>query len=78
MNSKTRTYLVDTKNLLPSERARTEELLHTFCWAAPLLTKRPYTYMAHTECSADEFAAIPFPEGCTVTDVTDQDLMAYR
>lgn len=33
--------------------------------------------MAYTACSADEFAAIPLPENCIVTDVTGQNLLAY-
>ena len=78
MDSKNRTYLVDTQNLSPNDRTKTKELLDISCWMNVPLVKMPYTFMAHTAYSADEFAAIPFPEGCTITDVTGHDLLAYR
>lgn len=78
MESKNRTYLVDAQNLSPSERAKVKGLLDVSCWMCVPLAKRPHTFMAHTSCTADEFAALPFPDGCTVTDVTGQDLLAYR
>ena len=78
MESKNRTYLVDTRNLTPTDRAKVEELLSISCWMFVPLAKKPYTFMAHTSCTADEFAALPFPDVCTVTDVTGQDLLAYH
>ena len=78
MSSKNRTYLVDIQNLTPDKRARTKELLDVSCWMSVTLAKQPHIIMAHTACSADEFAALPFPEGCIVTDVTGQDLLSYR
>ena len=78
MESKNRTYLVDTKNLTSAERIETKELLDISCWMSVPLAKQPYVFMAHTACSADEFMALSFPKGCTVTDVTGQDLLAYR
>lgn len=78
MESKNRAYLVDTYNLSLDERAKVEELLNTSCWMHPVVAKMPGTYLAITSYSADEFAAIPFPAGCTVTDITGQDLLAYR
>lgn len=77
MSSQNRTYLVDTQNLLPAERAKVIELLDTICWMSTPLAKKPYTFMAHTSYSSDEFAAVLFPEGCIVTDVTGQDLLVY-
>lgn len=75
---KERTYLVDTRNLSPVDRAKVEELLSMYCPLHPMVAKMPGTYLAHTSCTAEEFFAIPFPDGCTVTDVTGQDLRAYR
>ena len=59
-------------------RAEYQELLAVSCWMSVPLAKKPYTLMAHTAYSSDEFSSIPFPEGCIVTDVTGHDLMAYR
>lgn len=78
MKSQNRTYLVDTQSLTPAECVKTKELLDGSCWLCVPLAKRPHTFIAHTDYSAEEFAAIPFPEGCTVTDVTGEDLLAYR
>ena len=78
MKPQSRTYLIDTQNLSPLDRAKTEELLRASCWGGPSLTKKPDIWIVHTECSADEFSAIRFPEGCAVTDITGQDLTAYR
>lgn len=75
---KERAYLVDTRNLSDDERAKVEELLNMYCPLHPMVAKLPYTYLAVTSCTADKFASLPFPDGCTVTDVTGQDLMAYR
>lgn len=77
MESKNRAYLVDTRNLTPADRAKVEELLSISCWSHPLVAKMPGTYLALTACTADEFAALPFPDRCAVTDVTHQDLRAY-
>lgn len=77
MSSKNRTYLVDTQNLTPDKRARTKEILDVSCWMSVPLAQKPHIIMAHTTCSADEFAALPFPEGCIITDVTGQDLLSY-
>ena len=77
MESKNRTYLVDTQNLSPDECAKVKELLDFSCWMSVPLAKKPYTYMAHTSCTADEFAALPFPDSCTVTDITGHDLLSY-
>ena len=78
MESKNRSYLVDTHNLMPADRAKVDELLSISCWLHPIVSKMPDTYLALTSCTADEFAALPFPDGCTVTDVTGQDLQVYR
>lgn len=78
MPHENRTYLVDTQSLTPAERSRTKELLDASCWMSVPLAKKPHIIMAHTSYSADEFAAIPFPKGCTVTDVTGHDLLSYR
>lgn len=78
MSSQNRTYLVDTQNLSIDKRVRTKELLDVSCWLSVPLAQKPHIFMAHTSCSADEFAAIPFPEGCIITDVTGHDLLAYR
>ena len=78
MGSQNRTYLVDTQNLTPDKRAKTEELLNVSCWMSAPLAKKPYIIMALTTYSADEFAALSFPEGCIITDITGQDLLAYR
>ena len=77
MESKNRTYLVDTQNLLPAECMKVKEILDISCWMSTPLTKKPYIFMAHTSYSVDEFATIQFPEGCIVTDITGQDLLAY-
>lgn len=78
MKHKNRTYLVDTQSLTPAERAKVHELLDVSCWMSVPLAKKPYILMAHTACSVDEFAAVPFPDNCIVTDVTGQDLLSYR
>lgn len=78
MESKNRTYLVDTQNLTPTERLKTQELLSVSCWMSVPLAKKPHVFMAHTAYSTEQFAAIPFPSGCIVTDVTGQDLLHYR
>ena len=78
MKSQNRTYLVDTQNLTPAERVKAKELLDISCWMSVPLAKNLYIFMAHTAYSADEFAAVPFPKGCAVTDITGQDLLAYR
>ena len=75
---KERAYLVDTRNLSPIDCAKVEELLRMYCPLHSMVAKIPGTYLAHTSCTVDEFSALPFPDGCTVTDVTHQDLMAYR
>lgn len=77
MESKNRTYLVDTQNLSPDERIKVKEILDVSCWMSAPLAKKPHTFMAHTSFSADEFAALPFPDTCTVTDITGHDLLAY-
>lgn len=78
MESKNRTYLVDTQNLTPAERLKTQELLSVSCWLSMPLAKNTHVFMAHTAYSAEQFTAIPFPNGCIVTDVTGQDLLRYR
>lgn len=78
MEHKNRAYLVDTRKLTPVERAKVEELLSIYCWSHPMVAKMPGTYLAITSCTANEFSAIPFPDGCSVTDVTGQDLLVYR
>lgn len=77
MKSQNRSYLVDTKCLSPEECIKTKNLLDTACWMCIPLAKNPSIFMAHTSYSADEFEAIPLPNGCIVTDVTGQDLLAY-
>lgn len=78
MEPKNRTYLVDTRNLSAAERAKVEELLSVYCWLHPMVAKMPGTYLAHTSYSAKEFAALPFPDGCTITDVTGQHFSVNR
>lgn len=78
MKSQNRTYLVDTQNLGPSERSKVKAILDSACWMSVPLAKKPYIFMAHTAYSADEFSAIPFPQGCIVTDVTGENLLVYR
>lgn len=77
MKSQNRSYLVDIKCLSPEECIKTKNLLDTVCWMCVPLAKNPSVFMAHTSYSADEFEAISFPDGCIITDVTGQDLLAY-
>ena len=77
MRSQNRSYLVDTKCLSPDECIKAKNLLDTVCWMCVPLAKNPSVFMAHTSYSADEFEAISFPNGCIITDVTGQDLLAY-
>lgn len=72
-----RTYLINTQALTPTERKETLDLLDLHGWLHSMLAKNPFVFMVHTECSADEFATIPFPNGCVVTDITGQDLLRY-
>lgn len=73
-----RAYLVDTQTLTPDNRKKTLALLETSCAQHPMLSSRPAVFMALTNWSADAFEALPFPEGCTITDVTGHDLLQYR
>ena len=77
MKSCNRTYLVDTTNLSTEECEKVKELLDISCWMSSPLAKTPRIFMAHTSCSADEFAALPFPDGCILADVTGHDLLIY-
>lgn len=74
-----RAYLIDTQSLTPAERDKALELLEFAGFMKPKpLNNNSYVYIVFTEWSADEFAAIQFPKGCIVTDVTGHDLLAYR
>lgn len=75
-----RAYLVDTQSLTPAERKETLVLLATPCCEMPpsVIGSSPFVFMALTKWSADDFKALPFPTGCTITDVTGQNLLKYR
>lgn len=71
-------FLVDTQSLTPDERKKTLDLLDASCEICSMPASRPSVFMAFTERTTDEFEALSFPDGCTITDVTGQDLMRYR
>lgn len=73
-----RAYLVDTKSLTPDNRKKTLELLDASCFLHSMLGSQPAVFMAHADMSPEAFKALPFPEGCTITDVTGHDLLQYR
>lgn len=72
MKRNNRAYRVDTCNLTFAERSKVEQLLDTACWMYAPFPENTYVFVAFTSRSAEEFAAIPFPDGCIVTDVTGQ------
>lgn len=71
-------YLVHTAGLTPCDRDKVLECLKKIAWIGPDIVAKTMgpspDYIVYCHCSAEEFAALPFPVGFQWLDLTGYDL----